>query len=158
MLAIVAVTQSTTKVPPLPSKLSTGPTPISALFATEPVLGGAFQQVVNGLVEFVLMPMLSYVTPEVETLADWTIGRIRIGAFLAAIVNFALIAIALFLVIRKVIGSIRKAIDPPDPSEPTTKECPFCLSKIPDQASRCAYCTSDLPPVLKPARGGVPGA
>ncbi|RUL87659.1 DUF1553 domain-containing protein [Tautonia sociabilis] len=36
MLAIVAVTQSTTKVPPLPSKLSTGPTPISALFATEP--------------------------------------------------------------------------------------------------------------------------
>ena len=113
--------------------------------ATAVVIGGAFQSVVNGLVEHIVMPILGYVTPRAETYADWTIGRIEVGAFLASLINFLMVAAALFLVIRKIVGSIRKAIDPPDPARPTTKECPYCLSKIPDPATRCAYCTSELP-------------
>ena len=92
------------------------------------------------------MPTLSYVTPDVKTYESWTLGRLQVGSFLASLINFLLVAGVLFLVIRKIIGTIRKAIDEPDPRQPTTKECPYCLSKIPDPASKCAYCTADLPP------------
>lgn len=120
------------------------------------VLGGAFQGVVDGLVSHIIMPTLSYVTPQAESYTDWTVGRVEVGAFLGSLVNFGLISLALFLVIRKIIGSIRKAVDPPDPSGPTTKECPFCLSKIPDPASKCAYCTADLPPPPEDPKGRSP--
>jgi large conductance mechanosensitive channel len=120
------------------------------------VLGGAFQGVVDGLVTHIIMPTFSYVTPEAESYTNWTLGRIEVGAFLATLINFALVALAMFLVIRKIVGSIRKAIDPPDPSGPTTKECPYCLSKIPYPASKCAYCTADLPPPPKDPKGKSP--
>ncbi|QDV36825.1 large conductance mechanosensitive channel protein MscL [Tautonia plasticadhaerens] len=120
------------------------------------VLGGAFQGVVDGLVTHIIMPTLSYVTPGADSYASWKIGRVEVGGFLASVVNFALIALAMFLVIRKVVGSIRKAVDPPDPSGPTTKECPYCLSKIPDPATRCAYCTADLPAPPASPKGRSP--
>jgi large conductance mechanosensitive channel len=76
----------------------------------------------------------------------WTIGRIRIGNFIGSLVNFLLVAMAVFLVIVKLLGSVMKRVGgTPGPSEPTTKECPFCLSVIPIKARKCSQCTADLP-------------
>ena len=76
----------------------------------------------------------------------WTIGRIKIGNFIGSLINFLLVAAAVFLVIVKLLGSVMKKVGgTPQPSEPTTKECPFCLSIIPIKARKCSQCTADLP-------------
>jgi large conductance mechanosensitive channel len=77
---------------------------------------------------------------------SWTIGRIRIGNFIAQLLNFLIVAFAVFIMMVKLLGSVTKRIgSEPAPSEPTTKECPFCLSIIPIKAKKCAHCTADLP-------------
>jgi large conductance mechanosensitive channel len=94
-------------------------------------------------VKDVIMPIVSYVTPAQSSYANWHIGRILIGRFLGEFVNFLTIAGVIFLVIVKLLGTIERAILPPD--APATKECPFCLSAIPGAALKCAHCTADLP-------------
>jgi large conductance mechanosensitive channel len=77
---------------------------------------------------------------------SWTIGRIRIGNFIAQLINFMLVALAVFVTMVKLLGSVmRKVESTPETSEPTTKECPLCLSIIPIKAKKCAHCTADLP-------------
>lgn len=76
----------------------------------------------------------------------WMIGPIKIGNFIGSLINFFLVAVCVFLVIVKMLGSVMKKVGgTPQPSEPTTKECPFCLSIIPIKARKCAQCTADLP-------------
>jgi large conductance mechanosensitive channel len=78
---------------------------------------------------------------------SWKIGRFEVGKFVASLLNFVLIAFAVFLCVVKFLGSVMKKVGgTPAPSEPTTKECPKCLSVIPLKASKCAHCTADLPP------------
>lgn len=110
------------------------------------VIGGAFGKVVDSLVKDVLMPIISYVSPgQGGGYHNWHIGRVRVGPFLSELVNFLIIAVALYIVIAKVLGTIERYAVPPKPGEPTTKECPLCLSSIPYKASKCAHCTADLP-------------
>jgi large conductance mechanosensitive channel len=79
---------------------------------------------------------------------SWMIGRIKIGNFIAQLINFILVAFAVFITMVKLLGSVMKQVGgTPEPSQPTTKECPFCLSVIPIKAKKCAHCTADLPPV-----------
>ena len=81
----------------------------------------------------------------------WKIGNIQIGNFIGELLNFVLIALAVFIVIVKLLGSVMKRVGPPTPAEgPTTKECPYCLSVIPIKATKCAHCTADQP-ATKPA-------
>lgn len=76
----------------------------------------------------------------------WTIGRIKIGDFIGELINFILVAFAVFVTIVKLLGSVVKRVGgTPAPSEPTTKECPYCLSVIPLKARKCSFCTADLP-------------
>ncbi|MDB5331546.1 MAG: mscL, partial [Phycisphaerales bacterium] len=90
--------------------------------------------------------------PEKAVEFTWMIGRFKIGDFIGALLNFLIIAFAVFVVIVKLLGSVMKKVGgTPKPSEPTTKECPECLSLIPLRAKRCAYCTAVLPPVPSPA-------
>lgn len=78
---------------------------------------------------------------------DWKIGRIRIGSFLGELLNFVIVAFAVFLFMVKFLGSVMKKVaPPPPPGEPTTKECPKCLSMIPYKAVKCAHCTADIGP------------
>jgi large conductance mechanosensitive channel len=75
----------------------------------------------------------------------WRIGRFGIGSFVGSLINFLLVAFAVFIFIVKLLGSVMKRVGgTPAPSEPTTKECPLCLSVIPMKARRCAHCTADL--------------
>ena len=108
------------------------------------VLGTAFGAVINSLVKNIFMPLISYVTPNM-TYTEWHFGKIQIGAFLGELVNFTAIALAIFLFIVKLVGMIVQKTTPPAPSEPTSKECPFCISNIPIKATKCAHCTADLP-------------
>ena len=76
-----------------------------------------------------------------------------IGAFIAELINFLIVAFAVFLLIVKLLGGMMKRVgSAPAPSEPATKECPYCLSMIPFRATRCAHCTAELPaPSVTPA-------
>lgn len=76
---------------------------------------------------------------------EWMIGRIKIGHFIGELINFVIIALAVFLIVVKLLGSVMKKVGgTPAASEVTTKECPKCLSVIPIKASKCAHCTADL--------------
>jgi large conductance mechanosensitive channel len=67
---------------------------------------------------------------------------INYGAFVNTVVSFIIVAFAVFLLVRSVNQLMRQQAA--SPAAPTTKECPYCVSTIPIQATRCAHCTSEL--------------
>ncbi len=119
------------------------------------VIGAAFGAVVNSLVKDIVMPVVSYISPgEGGGYQNWHLGRIMIGKFLSELVNFLVVATAVFLLVVKIVGTLmKKMAAAPASSEPVVKECPFCLSNIPIKAVKCAHCTSDLTSTTPPARG-----
>jgi large conductance mechanosensitive channel len=114
------------------------------------VIGVAFTTIVNSLVADVIMPPIGYALGGVdfsdivitlrEAAGDDPAVTINIGVFINTIINFLIVGLAMFLVI-KAFNQLQRQ---PPPPEPTTKECPFCLSVIPIKATRCAHCTSKL--------------
>ena len=129
------------------------------------VIGGAFQSIINSLVNDIIMPAISILTGKVD-FSDmmFTVGdaSIKYGNFITAIVNFLIIAFSIFLAITymnkfskkmeaislgqvekisKKLGKTKK--EDPAP-EPTVKICPYCYSEIPYKATKCAHCTSDV--------------
>jgi large conductance mechanosensitive channel len=62
--------------------------------------------------------------------------------FINTVISFLIVAFAVFLLIRG-LNKLKREEEAP-PEEPTTKECPRCLSTIPIKATRCAHCTSEL--------------
>jgi large conductance mechanosensitive channel len=113
------------------------------------IIGAAFGKVISSLVANIFMPLIAAIVPNnqgYENLAILVNGsEIKYGLFLAALVDFLLVALAIFLVVVKIVqGTMQRAASAPAPSEPTTRECPHCLSNIPLKANRCAHCTSDL--------------
>lgn len=109
------------------------------------IIGGAFGRIVTSFVEDIVMPLVNPLVPA----GNWqelTIGPgVQIGSFLSAIVNFVIIALVLFVVIRVLQKLRRKEEAAPPP--PTERECPYCFTKIPIAASRCPACTSEVVPV-----------
>ena len=129
------------------------------------VIGGAFQSIINSLVNDIIMPAISIITGKVDfSEMVFTVGEasIKYGNFITAIVNFLIIAFSIFIAITymnkftkkmeaislgqvekisKKLGKTKK--EEPIP-EPTVKVCPFCFSEIPYKATKCAHCTSDL--------------
>lgn len=69
-------------------------------------------------------------------------ATLNYGAFIAAVINFLLIAIVIFLLIKVINKFSRKK--PEEPAAVTTKVCPFCKEKVSIDASRCPHCTSQL--------------
>ena len=67
------------------------------------------------------------------------------GNFITVLINFAILAFCIFMAI-KAMNTLKKRMEaaPAAPGEPTTKECPQCLSNVPIKATRCAYCTQPL--------------
>ena len=128
------------------------------------IIGAAFGTIVKSLVEDIIMPPFGLLLGGIDfsnffvllkagsppapygSLADaQAAGAVTInyGVFINAIISFLIVAFVLFLLIRS-INRLKREEEAP-PAEPTTKECPFCLSTIPIKATRCAYCTSELP-------------
>ena len=110
------------------------------------VIGAAFGKVIDAVVKNLFLPALSYIPGLHGGWEKWAIGRIQIGPLLAELLNFFIIALAVFLVIVKGLQLLKgRKKAPPAPNEPTIKECPYCLSEIPYKASRCKFCATDQP-------------
>lgn len=125
------------------------------------ILGTAFGSIVSSFVNDILMPPIGLLLGKVDfaalfinltrtpyaSLAEARAAgapTINYGVFLNTVLNFFLVALALFILVRQVNRFMRAK--PAPPAEPTTKECPYCLSVIPIKATRCPHCTSELQP------------
>lgn len=124
------------------------------------IIGAAFGKIITSLVNDVLMPPIGLMLGGVDfsnlfitisgemfpTLAEaQAAGAVTInyGLFINNIIDFIIVAFAIFLVIRQVNRMKRKEEALPAPA-PNTKECPFCQTAIPIKATRCPNCTSQL--------------
>jgi len=116
------------------------------------MIGTAFGGIVTSLVGDLLMPLLSILTGKVDlTSLSLTIGEgadapvVKYGAFLQTIINFLLIAISIFLLVKG-INSLRTRMSRKAPAEPAPdpRLCPYCKMQIDDAAIRCPNCTSHL--------------
>lgn len=130
------------------------------------IIGAAFQAIVNSLVKDVITPCIGALFGNmdfsdlavtlkeavVEKAADGTETVIseavllKYGSFITAIINFLLMAVVIFLII-KVINTVSSKFhkeEEPEVVAPTTKMCPFCKTEIALEASRCPNCTSQL--------------
>lgn len=107
------------------------------------IIGGAFGKIVASLVNDILMPLIGALFggskfSELSTLVNGV--PIVWGLFVQTIVDFLIVALVIFIIV-KVANSLKKA---PAPADPTTKECPHCISTISIKATRCPNCTSEL--------------
>ncbi len=108
------------------------------------IIGAAFGQVINSLVNDLFNPVLSLITGRVDfhNIMIPLPGQhaLGIGAFINAVINFLLVALAIFLAVKQM-NRFKKQ---PVPAEPNEKPCPFCQTNIPIKATRCPNCTSQL--------------
>jgi len=114
------------------------------------VIGGAFGKIVSALVKDLLTPLIAAVGGQPDFSAiKFTINKsaFLFGDFINEIVAFVMIAAAVyFFVVVPVNAVMARARRGQAPPYPTTKQCPECLSAIPIQARRCAFCTSPVSP------------
>jgi len=126
------------------------------------IIGAAFGTIINSLVQDVIMPPIGLLLgnidfsnffavlkegkvagPYASVAAAKAAGAVTMnyGIFINTIITFLIVAFAVFLLIRAVNRMKRQLEAPPVPA---TKECIYCFSKIPIQATRCPNCTSQL--------------
>lgn len=121
------------------------------------IVGGAFSNIINSLVNDVLMPVISLATGKVDftnlfialdgqsypTLdaAKASTSVFAYGSFIQTVIQFLIIAFSIFMVVKG-INMLRR---PKPEAAPTTKECPFCKSEIHIDAVKCPHCASELP-------------
>lgn len=107
------------------------------------IIGGAFGKIVGSLVNDILMPLVGLLMGGVNfSELSVTVGSATImwGLFLQTVVDFLIIAFVIFLIV-KAANNMKKA---PAPADPTTKECPHCITTISIKATRCPNCTTEL--------------
>jgi large conductance mechanosensitive channel len=121
------------------------------------IIGAAFGRIITSLVSDVLMPPIGLVLGKVDfsslflnisgksfaTLAEAKAAgaaTINYGMFLNTVIDFVIVALVIFLVVRQINRWNKPAAAP----APSTKDCPYCVSAIPLKATRCPNCTSEL--------------
>ncbi len=116
------------------------------------MIGAAFKAIVDSLVNDIISPIIGLlVKQDFSNLSLNVFGvSLRYGAFIMAVLNFFIIALVLFLIIRlmnsfhDLTKLVKKSDDTEEEPEPTTKTCPYCKSEIAIEATRCPHCTSQL--------------
>jgi large conductance mechanosensitive channel len=125
------------------------------------IIGMAFNDIVKSLVNDIIMPPIGMLLSNADftnlfvTLSEGDFdslvaaqeagaATINYGLFINTVINFVIIAVVVFLIVKQVNRLARQEKKEEAPAEPTTKECPYCLSTIPIKATRCAHCTSEL--------------
>ena len=121
------------------------------------IIGNAFKDIVNSLVDNIIMPAISCVAGRVDISGlSATFGEVTLayGKFLNTILNFLIIAFSLFMAIKVVnklnsinkaaLSKLKKSKKAVEEEKQTTKTCPYCLSEIDIRATRCPHCTSVL--------------
>ena len=111
------------------------------------VVGAAFGTVVSSFVKDLLTPLIAAIVkqPNFSAIAFEINGsKFLIGDFVNSIVSFVIIAAAVYFAVVLPINTLVARASKQPPAEPTTKRCPECLSEIPIQAKRCAFCASEM--------------
>ena len=127
------------------------------------IIGAAFTKIINSLVEGIVMPPIGLFIGKIDfasmfvvldkskgiplSLADAKAKGIPVvayGQFINDVIGFLVVAIVVFFIVKRV-NRIWSG-EPADKKEPTTKDCPYCVSAIPLKATRCPECTSQLQP------------
>lgn len=125
------------------------------------IIGGAFTAIVTSLVDHIISPVLGifiggidfnnlfyaldgnkYAT--VEAAEEAGVGVIQYGSFIMAIINFIIIALVVFCMLKVLNNMAEKMKKQKEAEAPTVKTCPFCQSEIAIEATRCPHCTSLL--------------
>ena len=116
------------------------------------VIGAAFTGIVNSFVKDVLTPPLGLLSGNVdfseksivlkEATDVATAVTLNYGLFINALINFIIVAFAIFILIKQ-INKLKRKEPEPEPA-PTQKECIYCLSNIPLGATKCKFCASDV--------------
>ena len=118
------------------------------------IIGGAFGKIVSSIVNDIIMPPIGLLLgkvdfsnlfisltgvqfPSVARAKAAGAPTLNYGMFLNTVIEFLIVALAIFLVIRAV-SKLKKPVDA------ATKDCPFCMSAVPVKATRCPHCTSQL--------------
>lgn len=121
------------------------------------IIGAAFGAIVTSMVNDIIMPPIGMALGQIDfkdlfislngqpypTLAAAKTAAapvIAYGQFLNTVINFLIVAFVIFIVVRAA-SKLQRA---PAPADPTTKDCPFCVTAIPISAKRCPHCTSQL--------------
>ena len=118
------------------------------------MIGGAFNAIVTALCEKIITPLINLI---IGTIAGKSIEEmtsmlkvgpadnpIDFGAFIAAIINFIIMAFIIFLMVKAINKFMNLKKKEEAEEAPTTKTCPFCCSEIDIKATRCPHCTSEL--------------
>jgi large conductance mechanosensitive channel len=111
------------------------------------VIGGAFGTVVTALVKDIVTPLIGI--PGKISLGDISYkvngSTFLVGEFLNAVISFVILAFVIFFFVVKPINWLMSHAKSKTPEPESTRDCPECLSKIPIAASRCAFCTANVP-------------
>lgn len=125
------------------------------------IIGGAFGKIITSLVNDVIMPPIGLLLGKVDFSNLYlNMGKIKYaslaeaqaagaptlnyGLFLNNVVDFLIVALVIFIMIRAMNKLVKKE---ETPVEVTTRECPYCMTAISKKASRCPHCTSEVKPV-----------
>lgn len=138
------------------------------------IIGGAFQAIVNSVINDLIMPFVGLLTGDVNFTDQFVVLRLAegveegtkylslteakdagatvfaYGSFITALINFLIMAFVIFLLVRAINrvsdkANAKKKKEEAAPAAPTTKICPFCKSEIAIDATRCPHCTSEQP-------------
>ncbi len=125
------------------------------------VIGAAFGAIVTSLVNDIIMPPVGLLlgkinftdlfinlTPDkaatsLKAAKDLGAATINYGQFINTVINFLIVAVVIFFVV-KAFNAMRRKPAPAPAAAPTTKACPYCQTDIPLKATRCPHCTSQL--------------
>ena len=111
------------------------------------VVGGAFGSIVTSLADHIIGPIIGMILGGIDFSGlAITVGsaNIMIGNFIQAIINFLIIALCIFSVVKAFNAANAKLKKPEEEAAPVTKICPFCKSEINIEATKCAFCASEL--------------
>lgn len=114
------------------------------------IIGGAFSSIVTALTDNIIKPIINCIggaeiQGRIHLLGD---NYIDYGAFLSAVINFLIMALIIFCIVKAVNKAMslgkKHEEEAPAPAEPETKICPYCTSEIAADAVKCPHCTSDV--------------
>jgi large conductance mechanosensitive channel len=112
------------------------------------VIGAAFTAVVSGFVADFITPLIGVFGKIPLATLTWKVNNstFLVGSFINVVISFLITALVIFFFVVKPVNALMAMHKAKTPDAPTTRDCPYCLSSVPLMASRCAYCTSPLPP------------
>lgn len=106
------------------------------------IIGAAFQSVITSLTDNILSPLIGLIAgTNFDGLKIEFLGiTLKYGAFLTTLVNFLIMSLVVFTLVKLLNKLVEKEATPKKP----VYKCPYCLSEIDKKASRCPHCTSQL--------------